>query len=88
VAAAPDGRFATAPPRGRLAVDGVAEHVQHAREHCLADRRFERAARVIDRAAAGQPLGGGQRNPAHAMRVELGRNLNGDLASAPARSRV
>ena len=57
--------------RRRLAVDGVPENVEHARENSLADRRFQRPARVLHRHAAGEALGGGQRNSAHAMRIEL-----------------
>jgi hypothetical protein len=41
----------------------VAEHVEHSRENSLADRRLQRPARVFHRHAAGQALGGGQRNP-------------------------
>ena len=52
-------------------VDGVAEHVEHARKNALADRRLQRSARVFHRDAAGEALGGGQRDATHAMRVEL-----------------
>jgi hypothetical protein len=54
-----------------FAVDGIAEHVEHARENSLADRRLQRPARVFHRHAAGEALGGGQRDSTHAMRVEL-----------------
>ena len=57
--------------RRRLAVDGVTENVEHARENSLADRRLQGSARVFHRHAAGKALGGGQRDATHAMRVEL-----------------
>ena len=72
--------------RRRLAVDGVAEHVEHARENSLADRRLQRPARVLHRHAAREALRGRQRNPAHVMRVALRQHLDDDLFSAPARS--
>jgi hypothetical protein len=49
----------------------IAENVEHSRENSLADRRLQRPARVFHRGAAGQALGGGQRDSTHAMRVEL-----------------
>ena len=57
--------------RRRLAVDGVAENVEHPRENSFADRRLQRPARVLHRHAAREALRGGQRDPAHAMRIEL-----------------
>ena len=45
--------------RRRLAVDGVAEHVEHARENSLADRRLQRPARVLHRHAAERDPGWG-----------------------------
>ncbi len=68
------------PGRRRLAVNGIAEDIKHAPENSLADGRLQRPARVFYRAAAGEALGGGQRNPAHAMRVKLGRDLDGNSA--------
>jgi hypothetical protein len=62
-----------------FAVDGIAEHVEHARENSLADRRLQRPARVFHRHAAGKALGGCQRDSAHAMRIELRQHLDGDL---------
>ncbi len=62
--------------RRRFAVDGVAEHVEHARESSIAHRRFQRLARVLHRHAAGESLRGRQRNPAHVARVELGQHLD------------
>ena len=74
--------------RRRLAVDGVAEHVEHSRENSLADRRLQRPARVLHRHAAGEALGGGQRDSTHAMRVELSQNLDGNLALLRVQQRV
>ena len=72
--------------RRRFAVDGVAEHVEHPRENSLADRRLQRPARVFHRHAAREALGGRQRDPAHAMRIELRQNLDGDRSPSSARS--
>ena len=69
-----------------FAVDGVAEHVEHARENALADRCLQRPARVLHRHAAREALRGRQCNAAHAMRVELGQHLDGDVPVLPARS--
>jgi hypothetical protein len=74
-AAGPDARCAIG-RRGPFAVDGVAENVEHARENSLADRRLQRPARVFHRHAAGQALGGGQRNSTHAMRIQLRQHLD------------
>jgi hypothetical protein len=60
----------------------IAEHVEHARENSLADRRLQRPARVFHRHAARQALRGGQRDSAHAMRIELRQNLDGDAATS------
>ena len=57
--------------RRRQAVDGVSEHVEHARKNFLADRRLQRPAGVFHRHAAREAFGRGQRNPAHAMFIEL-----------------
>ena len=59
--------------RRRLAVDGVAEHVEHARENSLADRRLQRPARVFHRACRGRGLGWGSArfHARDARRVEL-----------------
>ena len=75
----------------RLAVDGVAKHVEHARENSFADRRFQRPARVLHRHAARETLRGRQRNPAHVMRITLRQHFDDDLLvrlprAAPSRS--
>ena len=70
----------------RFAVDGVAEHVEHARENPFAHRRLQRPARVLHRHAARETLRGRQRNPAHVMRVELRQHFDDDLSFSPARS--
>ena len=62
-----------------FAVDGVAKHVEHSRKNSPAHRCFQRSARILDRHAAGQSLRGGQRNPAHMVRVELRQNLDADF---------
>jgi len=54
-----------------LAVDGVPENIEHSREDFFADRRFQRPSRIFHRYAAGEALGGGQRDSTHAMHVEL-----------------
>ena len=69
-----------------LAVDGVAEHVEHARQDRLAHRRLQRPAGVLHRHAAGQPLRGRQRDAAHVMRIALRQHLDHDLVCSPARS--
>ena len=66
--------------RRRLAVDGVAEHVEHSRENSFADRRLQRPARVLHRHAASETLRGSQRDPAHVMRIELRQHFDDDLA--------
>ena len=58
--------------RRRLAVDGVPEDVEHARENSFADGRLQRTARVFHSAAADQAFGRSQRNSTHAVRIELG----------------
>ena len=75
----------------RLAVDGVAEHVEHPRENPFADRRLQRPARVLHRHAASETLRGRQRNPAHVMRITLRQHFDDDLLcplprAAPSRS--
>ena len=72
--------------RRRLAVDGVAEHVEHPRENPFAHRRLQRPARVLHRHAASETLRGRQRNPAHVMRIALRQHLDDDLLFRPARS--
>ena len=67
----------------RLAVDGVAEDVEHARQDRLADRRLQRPAGVLHRHAARQPLGRCQRDAAHVSCVALGQNFNGHLPAIP-----
>ncbi len=62
----------------RLAVDGVTEHVEHARENSLANRRLQWPARVFQRHAASEALGWGQRDSTHAMRVELSQHFDGN----------
>lgn len=57
--------------RRRQAVDGVSEHVEHARENFLADRRLQRPAGVFHHHATREDFGRGQRNPAHVICVEL-----------------
>ena len=69
-----------------FAVDGVAKHVEHARENPFAHRRFQRPARVLHRHAAGETLRGRQRNPAHVMRIALRQHFDDDLPFSPARS--
>ena len=63
----------------RSAVDGVAKHVEHPRENPFAHRRLQRAARVLDRHAAGETLRGRQRDPAHVMRIALRQHFDDDL---------
>src|ERR1017187_8603116 len=74
--------------RRRLAVDGVAENVEHARENPLADRRLQLPARVHHRISAGQALGGGQCDSAHAMRVELSQHFDGNFPFLRVQQRV
>jgi len=74
--------------RRRLSVDGVSEDIEHSRENSLSDRRLQRPARVFHRAAAGEALRRCQRDPAHAMRVELRQNLYGDFPFLRAQQRV
>ena len=61
-----------------MAIDGVSEHVEHARKNCFVDRHFQCSARVHDDRAARQTLSRRQRNAAHPMRVELRQNLDDD----------
>ena len=65
--------------RRRFTVDGIAEHVEHARENALADRCLQRPAGVFHRHATRQALGGGQRNATHAMRIQLRQHFDDDL---------
>jgi len=51
----------------RPAVDGIAEDVEHARENRFAHRGFQRAATVLHRHAARQPLCWRQSNAAYMM---------------------
>jgi len=53
-AAVPDGLYAIGPLPAPLAVDGVPEHVEHARENFLANRRLKLPAGVFHRIAAGE----------------------------------
>ena len=69
--------------RRRTAVDDVAEHVEHPRKDFLADRRFERPARVFDHHAASETLRGRQRDPAHVMRIALREHFDDDLPFPP-----
>ena len=62
-----------------LPVDGVSENIEHPGQNPLAHRRFQRPARIDHRLAPGQALGGGQRNSAHPVGVELDQHLDGDL---------
>ena len=55
----------------RLAVDGVPEHVEHSRESFLANRCLKLPARVFHCVAAGEALGWGERDSAHAMHIGL-----------------
>ena len=65
--------------RCRLAVDGIAENVEHARENSLADRRLQRPTRVLHRHTASKTLRGRQRNPAHVTRIALRQHFDDDL---------
>ena len=59
------------PCRRRLAVDGVPEHVEHARENFLANRRLKLPAGVFHRIAAGETLSGCECDSAHGLRIGL-----------------
>ena len=74
--------------RRRLAVDGVPENVEHARENPFADRRLQLPARIFHGVAAGQTFGGGQCDSTHAMRVELSQHLDGDFPFLRVQQRV
>ena len=65
--------------RRRFTVDGIAEHIEHAREDALADRCLQRPAGVFHRHTTRQALGGGQRNATHAMRIQLRQHFDDDL---------
>ncbi len=69
--------------RRRLAVDGVAEDVEHARDDPLADRHLQRPAGVLDRHAAGEALGGIQGDPADMVDIDLHQHLDGDPRVLP-----
>ena len=62
----------------RLAVDDVAEHVEHSGENFFAHRGLERAARVHHGHSAGKTLRRRQRDPAYVTRVTLGQHLDDD----------
>ena len=64
---------------GRLAIDRLAEHVEHPRKKCLAHGGLQGAAGILDRHAARQPLRGRQRDSAHMMRIALRQDLDDDL---------
>ena len=66
------------------AVDGVAEHVEHARQDPLAHRRHQRPAGVVRLHAASQTLCRRQRNRADVARIQLRQNFDDDL---PVRAR-
>jgi hypothetical protein len=63
----------------RLAVDGVAEHVEHARNDAFTHRSFQRPARVLHRHPARKTLRGGQRDPPHVTSIALRQHLDDDL---------
>ncbi len=65
--------------RRRLAVDGGAEDVEHARQNRLADRRLQWPSAVLHPHAARQPLGGRQRDAPHMTRIPLGQYFDNDL---------
>jgi hypothetical protein len=65
--------------QGRIAIDGVAEYVEHARENRFAHRRFQRTAYILHRHATRETLRRRQRNPAHVMRILLRQNFDDDL---------
>jgi hypothetical protein len=71
-----------------LAVDGVPENVEHSRESSPSNRRLQGPARVFHRATADEALGGGQRDSAHAMRVELRQYLDGNCPVTRVQQRV
>ena len=56
---------------GALAVDRMAEHVEHPTERGLADRHGDRGAGVDDVEAARQAIGGGHRDRAHPVVAEV-----------------
>ena len=64
--------------RRRLAVDGIAEHVEHPRDDRFANRHLERPARVFHGHAASEPFRGIERDPADMMCVELHQHFDGD----------
>jgi hypothetical protein len=67
----------------RLAVDGVAEHVEHAPEDALAHRCHQRPAAVFHLHAAREPLRGCQADAAHMLGIQLRQHLDADLAFRP-----
>jgi hypothetical protein len=64
------------------------ENVEHSRKSSLADRRLQRSASVFHRATADEALGGGQRDSAHVMRIELSQHLNGNCPVTRVQQRV
>ena len=62
----------------RPAIDGVAEHVEHAPQNSFTDRRLQRPAGVLYARAAHQSLGGRQANSPHAVLIDLGQDLDQD----------
>jgi hypothetical protein len=72
-----------------LAVDDVAEHVEHPGENFFAHRSFERAARVHHDHSAGQTLRRRQRDPTHAVSISVGQHFDDDsIFIARAKQRV
>ena len=69
--------------RRRLAVDGVAEDVEHSRNDSFADRHLQRPAGVLHGHAASETLRGIQGDPADMMCVELHQHLDGDPRLLP-----
>ena len=65
-------------PAAWLAVNGITEHVEHARKNSLSDRRLQWAARVVDRHATRETLCGSQCNPANVTRILLGQHFDDD----------
>ena len=62
--------------------DDVAEHVEHPRKDALADRRFQRSARVEYVHAAREALRGRQRDSAHVLGIALCEHFDDDLPFA------
>jgi len=73
----------------RAAVDGVAEHVEHARERGPAHWCHQRAAGVLHRHAASEALRRRERDAANVLRVALRHDFDDDaVASATAQQRA